>query len=360
VILPSLPGQWRLQGDGFEAVQLRLPAPHLFIREASAYLFSAGGEHLLVDTGPREEPAWSALVGALAERGLTPADIGTVLVTHAHPDHYGSAERFQAGGAEVLVHRLDLEFHRRRAAEPERYVEGLAGWLARQGVPDAERGAWLAQRSRAAGIGGPALRPDRLVEGGEELRLGPLRLRLEWTPGHTPGHIIAWEDRHGFVLLGDHVLPTASPNVGIDHEVRGNPLSGYLDSLRRLADRPDVAALPGHGHRFDLVARVRELLAHQEDRAARVLEAIRGGARTAYEVRPRIWDDPTWEGLKGGLRVNAIRTLAAQLARLESLGLVVRHADDRADRYEPVLPAEPAAGRRSIALARGAVPDEHD
>jgi glyoxylase-like metal-dependent hydrolase (beta-lactamase superfamily II) len=350
VILPSLPGRWSLEGDGFAAVQLRLPAPHLFIREASAYLFSAGDEHLLVDTGPREEPSWTALVDGLAERGVTPGDIGTVLVTHAHPDHYGSCERFQASGAQVLLHRLDLEFHRQRAADHDGYVERLYAWLGTQGVPEVERQAWLAQRSRAAGIGGPPLRPDRLLQGDETLSLGPFRLRLEWTPGHTPGHVIAWEDRLGLVLLGDHVLPTASPNIGIDQDLTGNPLPGYLDSLQRLAARPEVIALPGHGHRFDLVARARELLAHQEDRAARVLEAVHDGARTAYEIRPRIWDDPTWADLKGGLRVNAIRTLAAQLARLSSMGLIVRDADGH---LEARMPAEPAAPGPSSSPASG-------
>jgi glyoxylase-like metal-dependent hydrolase (beta-lactamase superfamily II) len=334
VILPSLPGQWRLDGDGFSAVQLRLPAPHLFIREACVYLFSSGGRNLLVDTGPREEPAWSTLVEALAARGLAPGDIQTVLVTHAHSDHYGSAERFQASGSEVLVHGLDLELHRRRAADPAGYRTRLVAWLATQGVPREEREAWLAQRSARLGFTGPPLRPDRLLDGTEELEIGAFRLRLEWTPGHTPGHVIAWEDRLGLVILGDHVLPTASPNIGIDNDVQGNPLPGYMESLRDLAARPGLTALPGHGHEFDLVARATELLAHQEDRAARVLEAVRRGARTAYDVRPRIWDDPTWEPLKGGLRVNAIRTLAAHLARLESLGLLVRAWDDAAEVWE--------------------------
>ena len=101
---------------------------------------------------------------------------------------------------------------------------------------------------------------------------------MEWTPGHTPGHVIVWEDRLNLVLLGDHVLPTASPNIGIDPDLEGNPLPGYLESLRGLAARPGQVALPGHGHRFDLVARAQQLLAHQEDRAARVLAAVRDGA----------------------------------------------------------------------------------
>jgi glyoxylase-like metal-dependent hydrolase (beta-lactamase superfamily II) len=335
VILPSLPGRWSQEGEGFSAAQLRLPAPHLFIGEASAYLFSAGGEHLLVDAGPREEPCWSALVDQLVEHDVQPADIGTVVVTHAHPDHYGSVERFQASGARVMLHRLDLAFHHRRSSDPDGYRQRIRDWLGTQGVPESERGSWLEHRSPASGVGGRRLEPDVLLEGGEELRLGPLRFRVEWTPGHTPGHVIVWEDRLNLVLLGDHVLPTASPNIGIDPDLEGNPLPGYLDSLRRLAARPGQVALPGHGHRFDLVARAHELLAHQEDRADRVLDAVRNGARSAYEIRPWIWDDSIWDGLKGSLRVNAIRTLAAHLDRLASMGQLARDQDRDGDVWLP-------------------------
>ena len=178
------------------------------------------------------------------------------------------------------------------------------------------------------------LDPDDLLDGGEEIAIGPLRLRVEWTPGHTPGHVIAWEPRHNLVLLGDHVLPTASPNIGIDQDFPGNPLPDYLDSLRRLGSIPGLVALPGHGHRFDIAARSRELLTHQEDRGRRVLQAVAAGARTAYQVRPSIWDDAMWDGFSKGLRVNAIRTLAAHLARLEEMGTLARRTERGVERYD--------------------------
>jgi glyoxylase-like metal-dependent hydrolase (beta-lactamase superfamily II) len=341
VITPSEPGRWSLEEDGYSIAQLRLPAPHLFIQEASVYLFSAGDEHLLVDAGPHQEPSWPSLVEQLAERGVRPADIGTVLVTHAHPDHYGSAPRFQAVGARVLIHRLDLAFHEQRNGDPAGYRERLFDWLGTQGVPLEERRAWVETRTKS--MSSIELRPDQLLDGGEEIPIGPLRLRVEWTPGHTPGHVIAWEPRHNLVLLGDHVLPTASPNIGIDQDFPGNPLPGYLESLRRLGSIPDLVALPGHGHRFDIAARSRELLAHQEDRGRRVVHAVAAGARTAYDVRPFAWDDPTWAGLSRGLRINAIRTLAAHLARLEEMGLVARRTEAGLDVYAPAGPASAMA-----------------
>ncbi|MSP56684.1 MAG: MBL fold metallo-hydrolase, partial [Myxococcales bacterium] len=236
MITPSEPGRWSLEAGDYSIAQLRLPAPHLFIQEASVYLFSAGDEHLLVDAGPYQDPSWPSLVEQLAERGVRPADIGTVLLTHAHADHYGSSQRLQATGARVLLHRLDLAFYQGRHGDKAAYRERVFAWLGTQGVPLDERRSWVEAPTKWGS--GPELRPDRLLDGGEELSIGPLRLRVEWTPGHTPGHLIAWEPRHNVVLLGDHVLPTASPNIGIDQDFPGNPLPAYLDSLRRLGSIP--------------------------------------------------------------------------------------------------------------------------
>ena len=144
--LPSESGTWRLEGDGFTVEQLRVPAPQLHIRECSVYLLTAGAERLLVDCAPADDPSWPALEAELGRRGLGPDAIGTVLLTHAHPDHYGNAERFQAAGARVVLHRSDLAFHRRRNGDQAGYRERTLAWLATQGVPEEERREWVAAR----------------------------------------------------------------------------------------------------------------------------------------------------------------------------------------------------------------------
>jgi glyoxylase-like metal-dependent hydrolase (beta-lactamase superfamily II) len=70
------------------------------------YLVEEGGRLLLVDAGaPRD---WDLLVGAVAALGRRIDDLEAVLLTHAHADHIGTAERARAtAGARVWVHRAD-------------------------------------------------------------------------------------------------------------------------------------------------------------------------------------------------------------------------------------------------------------
>jgi glyoxylase-like metal-dependent hydrolase (beta-lactamase superfamily II) len=70
------------------------------------YLVEEGGRLLLVDAGaPRD---WDLLVGAVAALGRRIDDLEAVLLTHAHADHIGTAERARAtASARVWVHQAD-------------------------------------------------------------------------------------------------------------------------------------------------------------------------------------------------------------------------------------------------------------
>jgi glyoxylase-like metal-dependent hydrolase (beta-lactamase superfamily II) len=137
------------------------------------------GRLTLVDTGIGgvDSPAssWApvpgSLVGELAAAGVTPAEIGTVILTHLHSDH--------AGGAVVEGRPL---------FENARYVLQQAEF-------DAARGPMLDQ------VVTPLKGQLQVVEGDAEIAPG---VRVHLAPGHTPGHQIA---RVGdLAMTGDLVL----------------------------------------------------------------------------------------------------------------------------------------------------------
>src|SRR5438876_9586377 len=71
----------------------RLPLRTPFaVGAVNAYLL-AGEPLTLVDTGPATEEAWADLEAGLAGLGYGVGDIGRVLLTHGHVDHWGLAGR---------------------------------------------------------------------------------------------------------------------------------------------------------------------------------------------------------------------------------------------------------------------------
>ena len=100
----------------------------------SITLVQGGGRNILVDTGVDTEDAekdalWKSLdqhmlgtVWALDQVGLTPDDIDTIILTHAHIDHVGAVGRFKK--ANVFIQQKDFEAWERMAADPK-YLQAV-------------------------------------------------------------------------------------------------------------------------------------------------------------------------------------------------------------------------------------------
>jgi len=72
------------------------------------YLIEDGGKLLLVDAGAPKD--WDVLVGSVSALGRKLEDLDAVLLTHAHSDHTGFAERARTtAGAPVWIHQADAE-----------------------------------------------------------------------------------------------------------------------------------------------------------------------------------------------------------------------------------------------------------
>ena len=167
------------------------------------------------------------------------------------------------------------------------------------------------------------------LEGDQRVEVGARAIDAIHTPGHTQGHYVYADRAAGLLFAGDHVLPTITPSVGFEPAAVSSPLSDFLASLTKMRSLPDLRLLPAHGPIAPSVhARVDELLEHHEHRLALSLDAITGGARTAYEVAGDLpWTRhehrfDTLDVFNGTLA--ALETLA-HLDVLVSRGLAVRH-----------------------------------
>src|SRR5829696_2776606 len=92
---------------------IRIPVPLPHIGSVNAWLLR--GEPLtLVDTGPRDDEALSALEAGLGRAGVGVEDIELVLVTHHHVDHTGLAATIaRRSGAHVAAFERAAAYGRR-------------------------------------------------------------------------------------------------------------------------------------------------------------------------------------------------------------------------------------------------------
>jgi glyoxylase-like metal-dependent hydrolase (beta-lactamase superfamily II) len=264
-------------GDGI--VQMRLPMAGNPMRFINAYLLDDDDGATLVDCGWKADDVLAALHAALAEHGRTIGNIGRLLITHVHFDHYGLAGTLLRAGVPVLaMHPLDWATAQRHLTDPAAFDADADAWIARNGfrLRD-DTFAQDLQHHRTE-----LTAPTTLIDDGKMVG----RLRAMWTPGHTPGHLCFVDRISGKMLTGDHVLDPVTPHVGVWLEEAGNPLGAYEASLERVAAANASGALPAHGEPFaDIAARTAELLAHHRVREAQILAAVANSSRVIRSLR---------------------------------------------------------------------------
>lgn len=225
-----------------DAVAIRVLAPNpspLTLDGTNTYVLADGDgtPAVVVDPGPEDATHRAAVDRVLADHDL---DVAAVVATHHHRDHAAAASAWAADWDVAVI-----------AAHPD--------------VADGD-----------------------VVEAGDSLRFGSLRLDVVATPGHTADSI-SLRLPTGAVCTGDHVLGRGT-TVVLHPD---GTLTAYLDSLRRLLDLGPAALLPGHGPAMheDPAAVLEFHLAHRRFRLAQVRAVLAAGPRTAPQVVETIYAD---------------------------------------------------------------------
>ena len=305
---------------------LRLPLTGSPLRHTNGYLIRGDDGWTLVDCGWNLPDVLEALTSQLADMGARLEDIRRLVITHFHADHYGLAGTLVGlTQAKLLMHRLDWLYVERELSDFNGTIARFDYWLRLNGAPPemvSEEQRRTADMYRRYTV----IAPDEQLEDGQRIVAAGHEFQVVWTPGHTSGHICLWDAERKALLTGDHVLDPITPNVSLSREGQGNPLGEYLQSLRKVAELDADLVLPAHGEPFNGVARrVRELLAHHDEREAEVLEAVSHGERTAYDVAADLpWTRRrrTLADLSLGQQRMALTETIAHLEELRSRGLI--------------------------------------
>ncbi len=267
-------------------VPLSTPVPWAQAGPVHTYVLR-GPPHVVIDTGYAF--AWPELVGQLDREGIAVSEVGAVLLTHGHPDHASAAgEILACSGAALHLHPAD---HPKLApdyleAKATQYLR-LRPWFMREGVPGDEFDAYI-ERFRA-----PRHRFDRdlaprSLTDGQLLDLPTGPLRVVWTPGHTPGHVLFLDEARRLAFSGDQLLADTSPNPVLDFDEDDRRYRSFPDYLRSL-DRIEALDVdlwcPGHGPLFaDARGVIASLQGFYADRQASLVAAVTRGEATRLRL----------------------------------------------------------------------------
>jgi glyoxylase-like metal-dependent hydrolase (beta-lactamase superfamily II) len=275
--------------------RITLPTPYA-VGPVNAYLIEA--EPLtLVDAGINTPEAQNALLLTIAASGFFVEAIERVLITHAHPDHYGLVHLIQeSSGATVYFPEREIA----RVRDRQMLFE-VGRLLVEAGMP-LELLFKMDQQRRSDPR--PRLDHDQVVLARDgdtwEFKTSDgegFVLEAHLMPGHTGGHVVYLEPETKTLFAGDQLLPKVSPNPLLEPSLdspgeRRRSLKEYLASLQRMAAMDLRLVYPGHGDPVTvpgtLIART---IAHHDKRKAGVAGHLGAEPKSPYQIATEIFPD---------------------------------------------------------------------
>ena len=273
-----------MKGNHQRIHRIELPVPFP-VKTVNVYLVEEE-PITLIDTGVRTDTSFHVLRDSLQRLGYGIEDIGRILITHGHLDHYGQARMLSdLSGAEVYVHSEEYQ----RIQSLAQFRKDVASVLMQNGTPKGSVDRTVHYMEWAHQLAEP-LEDVQFISEGEKICSTKAVLRPIHCPGHSPGLFCFYLEGEAILISGDHLLKEISPNP-IFHPTRKGlgprttSLKHYLNSIRKIQDLEVSLVLPGHGEPiWDFRAAVEKVFHHHEERLGAVLSVLSRGEKTAYDI----------------------------------------------------------------------------
>jgi len=162
------------------------------------------------------DPAFQSTETLLIQAKKHDLTIEKILLTHSHWDHFADAFALkEKTRAPLFVHSLD----EKNLREPG--VDGVPLFIPIHPVI-----------------------PNHLIQEGEIISVGNLKVQVIHTPGHSPGGVCFYLAKENLLLSGDTLFKRSIGNLSLS---TGNAEQMW-QSLKKLAKLPkNTRVIPGHG-----------------------------------------------------------------------------------------------------------------
>jgi len=159
------------------------------------------------------------------------------------------------------------------------------------------------------------------LEGGEVLKLGGFSIRVIHTPGHSSDSTCFYLEEEKLLFSGDTILGWGTSIILPAPE---GDMAAYMDSLRELAKLDIDAICPAHGPLIEEKTgeKIAWYIEHRIMRENLILEALKSGVKTPYEIAEAIYTEEDFKMHGRDLLPRAARSVLAHLEKLEKEGRV--------------------------------------
>lgn len=177
---------------------------------------------ICIDPGDEAE----RIVEELEKHGL---ELQAIALTHAHLDHVGGVRGLKrlCPKAEVILHAADEPLYRALAEQP--------AWI---GIPRAQWPLYGFDYEEPPAV-------DRYWTDGEAYTVGRLEFKVLHCPGHTPGHVVLFNERERKVFVGDCLFAGSIGRTDLPGGSSEQLMDSLVNKIIPLGD--DVEVYSGHG-----------------------------------------------------------------------------------------------------------------
>lgn len=297
---------------------ITLPLPFR-LNHVNVYALIHDGKVALFDTGIDLRGSLAELDASLKTISHSIQDIDLIFLTHFHADHCGIAGKIKKiSGATIHMSQVDYQsMLNRKDTDP--FSKRLHSLHIRQGVTEKTIDMTKNLFIRFAEATAP-FEADRFLRDQQRVSIGNTSFEVILTPGHTRGHICFFFQKERLLLSGDHILPGIIPTLIPDPCAPDFLLlHSFLNSLPRIQDMLVEMIYPAHGEPFsNLDERIKEIKEYHRLRSESILNSLKGGSKTTFEVSLDIFGRDLHEFEK----YQAINETYVHLTELERMGII--------------------------------------